>query len=70
MDPEVYGGAVLMGLNGVVIKAHGSSRERAIASAVRVAAQELQHDLNHILISSMAIANEKLANADVSMPSE
>ena len=25
MDPEVYGGAVLMGLNGVVIKANGSS---------------------------------------------
>jgi len=59
-----------MGLNGVVIKAHGSSRERAMASAVRVAAQEIQHDLNQILISSMAIANEKLASADVSMPSE
>jgi len=70
MDPEVYGGAVLMGLNGVVIKAHGSSRERAMASAVRVAAQEIQHDLNQILISSIAIANEKLASADVSMPSE
>jgi glycerol-3-phosphate acyltransferase PlsX len=70
MDPEVYGGAVLMGLNGVVIKAHGSSRERAIASAVRVAAQEIQHDLNHILISSIAVANEKLAIAHVSTPSE
>jgi hypothetical protein len=41
-----------------------------MASAVRVAAQEIQHDLNQILISSMAIANEKLASADVSMPSE
>ena len=70
MDPEVYGGAVLMGLNGVVIKAHGSSRERAIASAVRVATQEIQHDLNHILISSIAAANEKLALADISTPSE
>jgi glycerol-3-phosphate acyltransferase PlsX len=70
MDPEVYGGAVLMGLNGVVIKAHGSSRERAIASAVRVATQEIQHDLNHILISSIAVANEKLALADISTTSE
>jgi glycerol-3-phosphate acyltransferase PlsX len=63
MDPEVYGGAVLLGLNGVVIKAHGSSRERAIASAVRVAAQEIQHDLNHVLINRIAKANETLANA-------
>jgi fatty acid/phospholipid biosynthesis enzyme len=59
-----------MGLNGVVIKAHGSSRERAMASAVRVAAQEIQHDLNYNLISSIAVANEKLALADISTPSE
>ncbi len=60
MDPEVYGGAVLLGLNGVVIKAHGSSRERAIASAVRVAAQEIKHDLNHTLVAKMARANTVL----------
>jgi glycerol-3-phosphate acyltransferase PlsX len=33
MDPEVYGGAPLLGFNGMVFKAHGSARERAIASA-------------------------------------
>lgn len=70
MDPEVYGGAVLLGLNGVVIKAHGGSRERAIASAVRVAAQEIKHDLNQILISRIAEANERLANAAESTPPE
>jgi glycerol-3-phosphate acyltransferase PlsX len=61
MDPEVYGGAVLMGLNGIVIKAHGSSRERAIASAVRVAAQEIKHDLNQTLVAQIARANIALA---------
>lgn len=61
MDPEVYGGAVLLGLDGVVVKAHGSSRERAIASAVRVAAQEIKHDLNHTLVAQMARANATLA---------
>ena len=36
MDPEVYGGAPLLGFNGMVFKAHGSARERAVASAIRV----------------------------------
>ena len=61
VDPEVYGGAALLGLNGVVIKAHGSSRERAIASAVRVAAREIEHNLNHTLIAQIARANARLA---------
>ena len=61
VDPEVYGGAALLGLNGVVIKAHGSSRERAIASAVRVAAQEIKHNLNHTLTAQIARANVRLA---------
>ena len=66
MDPEVYGGAMLLGLNGIVIKAHGSSRERAFASAVRVAAQEIQHNLKQTLTTQIASANTVLANATVS----
>lgn len=66
VDPEVYGGAALLGLNGIVIKAHGSSRERAIASAIRVAAQEVQHDLINSLVQNIARANERLAALPVS----
>ena len=66
MDPEVYGGAMLLGLNGVVIKAHGSSRERAFASAVRVAAQEIKHNLKQTLTGQIANANKVLASATVS----
>jgi len=61
LDPEVYGGAVLLGLNGNVIKAHGSARERAIMSAIRVATEEVQHGLNDIIARRIAAANEKLA---------
>jgi phosphate acyltransferase len=61
VDPEVYGGAAILGLNGVVIKAHGSSRERAIASAVRVATEEIRHDMNHIIEREIARARERLA---------
>ena len=65
MDPEVYGGAMLLGLNGVVIKAHGSSRERAFAGAVRVAAQEIKHNLKQTLTAQIANANKVLASATV-----
>lgn len=65
MDPEVYGGAAVLGLNGVVIKAHGASRERAIASAVRVAAQEIKHSLNQTLVEHIARANVVLGNAGI-----
>lgn len=61
LDPEVYGGAVLLGLNGNVIKAHGSSGERAIMNAIRVAAEEVRHGLNEIILHRIAAANERLA---------
>jgi glycerol-3-phosphate acyltransferase PlsX len=61
MDPEVYGGAVLLGLKGTVIKAHGSSRERSVANAIRVAAREISHGVNQIISQQIARANERLA---------
>ena len=61
LDPEVYGGAVLLGLNGNVIKAHGGSRERAIMSAIRVAAEEVQHGLTEVITKRIANANELLS---------
>jgi glycerol-3-phosphate acyltransferase PlsX len=63
MDPEVYGGAVLLGLNGIVIKTHGSSRARAIMNAIRVAAEEIRHDINQKLLAEITSANPKLAAA-------
>ncbi|HTR41616.1 MAG TPA: phosphate acyltransferase PlsX [Pseudomonadales bacterium] len=60
MDPEVYGGAPLLGFNGMVFKAHASARERAVASAIRVTAESLQHHVNEMIASEIAKANEKL----------
>jgi phosphate acyltransferase len=39
LDPETYGGAMLLGIDGVCIISHGSSSSRAIRNAVRVAAE-------------------------------
>jgi glycerol-3-phosphate acyltransferase PlsX len=68
MDPEVYGGAPLLGFNGMVFKAHGSARERAIASAVRVTVGAVQHRVNEIIAREIVSANEKLAAAGISVP--
>lgn len=40
LDPAEYGGAPLLGVNGVTIIAHGSSNSRAIRNAIRAAADE------------------------------
>ncbi len=61
MDPEVYGGAPLLGFNGMVFKAHGSARERAVASAMRVTAEAVQHQVNQVIASEIARANEALS---------
>jgi glycerol-3-phosphate acyltransferase PlsX len=60
MDPEGYGGAPLLGFNGVVMKAHGSARERAIASAIRVTSDILDHQVHRAIGESIARANERL----------
>ena len=39
LDPDTYGGAPLLGVDGVCIIGHGSSRAKAVSNAIRVAAQ-------------------------------
>ncbi len=70
MDPDVYGGALLLGMNGIVIKTHGSSRARAVMNAIRVAAEEIRHDINQKLSLQIARANDRLtaAKPDASTP--
>jgi glycerol-3-phosphate acyltransferase PlsX len=60
MDPEVYGGAPLLGFKGLVFKAHASARERAVASALHVTADAMQHHINEIISREINRANEKL----------
>jgi glycerol-3-phosphate acyltransferase PlsX len=66
MDPEVYGGAPLLGFNGAVLKAHGSARERAIANALRATTENLQHQVNQTIAEGIARANERIASLEPS----
>lgn len=53
-DYAEYGGAPLLGVNGVVIICHGSSSHVAIRNAVRVASEYLERDLNSIIAAELA----------------
>jgi glycerol-3-phosphate acyltransferase PlsX len=60
MDPEVYGGAPLLGFNGLVFKAHGSARERAVASAIRITLNAIKNQINQTIARDIAAANKIL----------
>jgi glycerol-3-phosphate acyltransferase PlsX len=45
LDPETYGGAMLLGVDGVCIICHGSSSERAIVNAIQVAREMVEADV-------------------------
>ena len=45
LDPETYGGAMLLGVDGVCIISHGSSSARAMVNAIKVGADMVQAGL-------------------------
>lgn len=49
LDPEMYGGALLMGVNGVCIITHGASSSKAIFHAIRVGRESVDHHLNDLI---------------------
>jgi glycerol-3-phosphate acyltransferase PlsX len=63
VDYREYGGAPLLGVNGVVIIAHGRSDELAIESAIRVAIDAVKSDLVDKIRQGTEDAMTVLANA-------
>jgi phosphate acyltransferase len=61
INPERYGGAPLLGLNGNILKAHGSSNRRAIKSAIHAANEMVKADMNQHIETDVARANALLA---------
>jgi len=45
LDPDTYGGAVLLGVDGVCVIAHGSSTAEAIVNGIGVAAEMVERDV-------------------------
>jgi glycerol-3-phosphate acyltransferase PlsX len=70
MNPDIYGGAPLLGLNGTVIKIHGSANRNALMHALRQSAQLVNNHLNEVLVRDLARATEATAKplADAAAP--
>lgn len=61
MDPDMYGSAPLLGLNGVVFKSHASASARAVRNGIRLATDAFQHHINDVISAQVAEANARLA---------
>jgi glycerol-3-phosphate acyltransferase PlsX len=58
MDPEAHGGARIVGLNGAVVKVHGSAGERVVANALRQITDVASEHLNERIQEEIARACE------------
>lgn len=54
LDPEIYGGAPLLGVNGVCIIGHGGSGPDAVANGIAVAARAVRGDLTTRIARSVS----------------
>ncbi len=53
LDPSKYGGAPLLGVNGVSIIGHGSSNATAVFNGIRTSAEAVSHDVNHHIVDAI-----------------
>ena len=58
LDPNNHNGAVFLGLNGVVVKSHGSATAAGVANAVAVAARLLEESLTERISADLAELGE------------
>ncbi|AKH41981.1 glycerol-3-phosphate acyltransferase PlsX [Altererythrobacter atlanticus] len=58
LDPNNHNGAVFLGLNGVVVKSHGSANAAGVANAVAVAARLLEENLTERIAADLAELGE------------
>jgi glycerol-3-phosphate acyltransferase PlsX len=45
LDPNNHNGAVFLGLNGLVVKSHGSANPKGVANAIGVTARMVANDI-------------------------
>ncbi|MEM6908300.1 MAG: phosphate acyltransferase PlsX [Pseudomonadota bacterium] len=58
LDPNNHNGAVFLGLNGVVVKSHGSANAKGVAHAVAVAARLLEDKLTERIAQDLSQLGE------------
>ena len=64
LNPQRYNGAVLLGLNGIVVKSHGGANAEGVAYAINTAVQMITHDYMDDVKKSVARGVEPLQQND------
>ncbi len=59
LDPNNHNGAVFLGLNGVVVKSHGSASIKGVANAVEVAARLVEEDITTRIVQDLEQVSSK-----------
>jgi glycerol-3-phosphate acyltransferase PlsX len=59
-DPDEYGGAVLLGINGICIKAHGASSPKAVKNAIRGATEFIECQFNEHIVEEIKKFHDKV----------
>ena len=63
LDPNNHNGAVFLGLNGVIVKSHGSASVKGVANAVEVAARLVEDDITARIAQDLEqIAGQEVAS--------
>ena len=57
IDPRYVNGGVFLGLNGTVVKSHGSADATGISAAIKLAFQLSKADFNNDLATRLAAAS-------------
>ena len=61
LDPNNHNGAVFLGLNGIIVKSHGSANETGVATAIGFAAKMLRDDLMRRIVEDLGNFEAKAA---------
>ena len=54
LDPNNHNGAVFLGLNGIVVKSHGSANVKGVSNAIGVAAKLVANDITRRITDDLA----------------
>jgi len=70
-DPRANNGAILLGLNGIVVKSHGGTDAKGFAHAIKVAHKMAENDINNKIIEELketAIKTAASAQLEATQP--
>ena len=65
IDPSAINGGPLLGLNGIVVKSHGSANAAGVANAVAVTARLLEENLTERIAADLAELSARTVNGHV-----